>query len=172
MAALARLRGLERRFSNGLHAVGPLDLDIEDGEFLSLVGPSGCGKSTALRVIAGLIAPSSGTLTWTHEPPRKGFVFQDPTLMPWATAREREGRLARGRRAGRLRGRRGRRFSWVLLKMERPPILANAGGRSRTAVAAVRRDAAAAGSAAPARRASAYCSTSAAAGAVNPFTTS
>jgi NitT/TauT family transport system ATP-binding protein len=59
------------------------------GEFLSLVGPSGCGKSTALRLIAGLSAPSAGRLRWDGRdaPPRPGdigFVFQEPTLMPWA----------------------------------------------------------------------------------------
>ena len=88
MTIIAPLRGLERGFANGVKALGPIDLDIREGEFLSLLGPSGCGKSTALRVIAGLLAPSSGTLTFPNGRPRIGYVFQDPTLMPWATARE------------------------------------------------------------------------------------
>jgi NitT/TauT family transport system ATP-binding protein len=58
---------------------------VARGEFLSLVGPSGCGKSTALRLIAGLTAPSSGAVTWTGARPRTGFVFQDAALLPWAT---------------------------------------------------------------------------------------
>jgi NitT/TauT family transport system ATP-binding protein len=64
-------------------------LSVEAGEFLSLVGPSGCGKSTALRLIAGLAAPSEGRVRWDGKdmPPKPGeigFVFQEPTLMPWA----------------------------------------------------------------------------------------
>jgi NitT/TauT family transport system ATP-binding protein len=57
---------------------------VRDGEFVSLLGPSGCGKSTALRIIAGLSAASVGTVQWPHGAGRIGFVFQEPTLMPWA----------------------------------------------------------------------------------------
>ena len=62
---------------------------MQPGEFLSLLGPSGCGKSTALRLVAGLAAPSDGRITWNgrDSPPPSGeigFVFQEPTLMPWA----------------------------------------------------------------------------------------
>ena len=85
---LGRLSGVERAFSNGIRALGPLDLEIIKGGFLSLLGPSGCGKSTALKIIAGLLAPSRGTLSWEGARPRIGFVFQDATLMPWATVRE------------------------------------------------------------------------------------
>ncbi len=53
---------------------------------MSLVGPSGCGKSTALRIIAGLLTPDGGTVTFAEPKPQVGFVFQEPTLMPWATA--------------------------------------------------------------------------------------
>ncbi len=88
MTALAQLRGIARHFAGGVDALGPLDLDIGQGEFLSLVGPSGCGKSTALRILAELIAPTTGTLHWPHGKPRIGFVFQDATLMPWASARD------------------------------------------------------------------------------------
>src|SRR5882757_4005559 len=71
-----------------------MSLDVGRGEFLSLLGPSGCGKSTALRIIAGLGEPTSGTVEWpggaTYDASGKphaeiGFVFQEPTLMPWAT---------------------------------------------------------------------------------------
>jgi NitT/TauT family transport system ATP-binding protein len=75
-------------------ALGPLDLEIRRGEFVSLLGPSGCGKSTALRLIAGLAAPSAGRVQVSHpagdlQPGRGiGFVFQEPTLMPWTSVRE------------------------------------------------------------------------------------
>ena len=88
MTATATLRRVERSFANGVKALGPLDLDIQGGEFLSLLGPSGCGKSTALRIIAELLAPTSGELIWPGGKPRIGFVFQDPTLMPWGIVRD------------------------------------------------------------------------------------
>ena len=88
MTRIAELDAVERVFANGVKALGPLDLKIQNGEFLSLLGPSGCGKSTALRIIAGLLAPTSGTLRWLEDKPRIGFVFQDPTLMPWAIVRD------------------------------------------------------------------------------------
>src|SRR5262249_61366344 len=78
--------------AKGVNALERLDLNVRQGEFVSLLGPSGCGKSTALRIIAGLSEPTNGTVEW-HEaeaandaaPCRIGFVFQEPTLMPWAT---------------------------------------------------------------------------------------
>jgi NitT/TauT family transport system ATP-binding protein len=81
-------------YDNGVSALGPLDLDVKRGEFVSLLGPSGCGKSTALRLIAGLTAPSSGTVSVSHRASEAraghsiGFVFQEPTLMPWASVRD------------------------------------------------------------------------------------
>ena len=85
---LGELRGIEQKFSQGIAALGPLDLNIESGEFLSLLGPSGCGKSTALRVIAGLLTPTRGEVVWHKSKPAIGYVFQDATLMPWATVRQ------------------------------------------------------------------------------------
>ncbi len=80
------LSHLSRSFANGTHALGDLTANIESGAFVSLVGPSGCGKSTALRLIAGLDTPSSGTVAWDGGHPEIGFVFQEPTLMAWASA--------------------------------------------------------------------------------------
>ena len=88
------LREVTKRYDSGVMALGPLDLDVRRGEFVSLLGPSGCGKSTALRLIAGLNAPTSGTVqvskraSETRAARSIGFVFQEPTLMPWASVRE------------------------------------------------------------------------------------
>jgi NitT/TauT family transport system ATP-binding protein len=87
------MRRVSKLFSNGTLALKEMNLDVERGEFLSLLGPSGCGKSTALRIIAGLGEPSSGTIDWpasqldSKGKPKGdiGFVFQEPTLMPWET---------------------------------------------------------------------------------------
>ncbi|HEY5347485.1 MAG TPA: ATP-binding cassette domain-containing protein, partial [Rhizomicrobium sp.] len=79
---LLSLSHISKSFDNGVRALDDVSLDIAPGEFLSLVGPSGCGKSTLLRIIAGLLAPDSGTLAWPGGRPQTGFVFQDATLMP------------------------------------------------------------------------------------------
>jgi NitT/TauT family transport system ATP-binding protein len=82
---LVALKDVAKTFDNGTVALAHFDLKVRAGEIVTLLGPSGCGKSTALRLIAGLEKPSSGTIAM---PPRRpgdiGFVFQDPTLMPWA----------------------------------------------------------------------------------------
>jgi NitT/TauT family transport system ATP-binding protein len=87
--AIVSLRGVGKRFATGTVALQDFDLDIREGEFVSLLGPSGCGKSTALRLIAGLSEPTAGAISWAggkRAPGRSiGFVFQEPTLMPWAT---------------------------------------------------------------------------------------
>ena len=82
--AIVSLRGVGKTFERGTVALTGLDLDVRDGEFVSLLGPSGCGKSTALRIIAGLSGPTSGTVEWPADAAKIGFVFQEPTLMPWA----------------------------------------------------------------------------------------
>jgi NitT/TauT family transport system ATP-binding protein len=88
------LRDVGKTYANGVVALDRLDLDVRPGEFVSLLGPSGCGKSTALRIIAGLSEPTSGSVIWPRSDTPKdmrqqareiGFVFQEPTLMPWAT---------------------------------------------------------------------------------------
>jgi NitT/TauT family transport system ATP-binding protein len=86
VSTLLSLAAVSKTFDSGVEAVGRVDLDIEDGAFVALVGPSGCGKSTVLRIAAGLVAPSAGTVAFPGGRPEIGFVFQDPTLMPWATA--------------------------------------------------------------------------------------
>jgi NitT/TauT family transport system ATP-binding protein len=71
-------------------ALGPIDLQIMDGEFVALIGPSGCGKSTVLRLLAGLDEPSEGTVQINGLAPRDlqaqhalGIAFQDHALLPW-----------------------------------------------------------------------------------------
>ena len=76
---------VSKRFPNGVDALRDVSLNIDAGDFVSIVGPSGCGKSTALRLIADLTKPTSGTVMWAGKPPTLGFVFQDAALMPWAT---------------------------------------------------------------------------------------
>ncbi|MCR0983262.1 ABC transporter ATP-binding protein [Roseomonas populi] len=88
-APVVALRGVTKRYGNGTLAVQGLDLDITTGSFVSLLGPSGCGKSTVLRMVAGLSPLTAGGIAWPRaagRPPKLGFVFQEPTLMPWKTA--------------------------------------------------------------------------------------
>lgn len=75
------------------HALGSIDVEISEGEFISLVGPSGCGKSTILRLIAGLIKPTQGNLELNGQKiqgtsPNRGMAFQKPTLFPWLTVEQ------------------------------------------------------------------------------------
>ncbi|PSJ63814.1 ABC transporter ATP-binding protein [Pseudaminobacter soli (ex Li et al. 2025)] len=85
---LLALRAVGKSFSNGVTALSDVNLTIREGDFVSFLGPSGCGKSTALRIIAGLTTPTTGTIDWprrTGEQASVGFVFQEPTLLPWAS---------------------------------------------------------------------------------------
>ncbi len=94
MAAVV-LRGITKRFPGaaGVVAIDGLDLEIKDGEFFALLGPSGCGKTTLLRTIAGLEAPTAGTIEIggrdvTNLPPGRrdvAMVFQDYALYPHMT---------------------------------------------------------------------------------------
>ncbi|MEX0591474.1 MAG: ABC transporter ATP-binding protein [Xanthobacteraceae bacterium] len=82
----AAFRRVGKQFPNGVVALEGLDFAIRRGEFLSLLGPSGCGKSTALRLLAGLTEPTAGEIVRAGSAGGEvGFVFQEPTLMPWAT---------------------------------------------------------------------------------------
>jgi NitT/TauT family transport system ATP-binding protein len=80
------LKGIAKRFANGTEALRDLSFSIAEGEFVSLLGPSGCGKSTALRLVAGLLEPDAGHIHFAQGRPEVGFVFQEPTLMPWTDA--------------------------------------------------------------------------------------
>src|SRR5712691_3531576 len=90
--AVVALQGVTKRFASGLEALSGVDLAVTRGEFLSLLGPSGCGKSTLLRIVAGLSEPTGGSCRLALGKSENaistgniGFVFQDPTLMPWST---------------------------------------------------------------------------------------
>lgn len=95
---MARLRLKDIIVSYGMNAsrttaLDNINLNIEDGDFVSLIGPSGCGKSTLLDLVAGLRTPTSGqVLIDGHEisgpGPDRGVVFQDYTLFPWMNALE------------------------------------------------------------------------------------
>ena len=69
-----------------LHALGPISLNVAAGECVVLLGPSGCGKSTLLSVLAGLQDLASGQASRGADTKPPGFVFQEPNLMPWASA--------------------------------------------------------------------------------------
>ncbi|MDR2768197.1 MAG: ABC transporter ATP-binding protein [Treponema sp.] len=78
---------------NPVEALKEVSLQIQKGEFISLIGPSGCGKTTLLRLIAGLDKPQAGSLSIDGEEisapsPERGYIFQQPTLYPWATVYE------------------------------------------------------------------------------------
>ncbi len=89
----------------GVHALGPLDLDLRKGEFFAVVGPSGCGKSTLLELIAGLATATKGTVTFEGRPVDGsvpdgiGVVFQEDASIPWLTV---ERNIAFGLRKTRL----------------------------------------------------------------------
>jgi len=86
--ALAGVAKTFRRDGIETRALGPLDLEVGEHEFVAIVGPSGCGKSTLLRLVAGLLAPSEGRVTVAGRPvtapvTELGIVFQKPVLLPW-----------------------------------------------------------------------------------------
>ena len=87
------VQGVAKVYGGGTLALHGLSFEVDDGALVALLGPSGCGKSTALRLIAGLSEPSAGRIIWpgAGAPPGRGglgVVFQEPTLMPWATAED------------------------------------------------------------------------------------
>ena len=95
MSALISLLNVKKIYGRGaaeVDAFGPVNLDIEDGQFVSFLGPSGCGKSTLMLMIAGLLEPSSGQIHLNGKSvsgPQTdiGIMFQDNTLVPWRTVR-------------------------------------------------------------------------------------
>jgi NitT/TauT family transport system ATP-binding protein len=93
--ALVSIRSVSHRFvvdGASTPALADVDLEVPDGQFVSVVGPSGCGKSTLLSLVAGLRQPSAGIILCDGEPmtapmPRKvGMVFQEANLLPWLSA--------------------------------------------------------------------------------------
>jgi NitT/TauT family transport system ATP-binding protein len=84
---LLEMADIAKVFNGTVTALNGMNLTLNEGDFLSLLGPSGCGKSTALRLIAGLMRPTTGRILWNgaHDRGDIGVVFQEPTLMPWAT---------------------------------------------------------------------------------------
>ncbi len=85
-----KMQNVDKTFSGPVVALRQMSLQVRQGDFISLLGPSGCGKSTALRLIAGLMRPTSGRIEWEGGASRDdlGVVFQEPTLMPWATVEQ------------------------------------------------------------------------------------
>jgi sulfonate transport system ATP-binding protein len=95
--ALIEVRGVSRIYydttGKQTEALQNVDLEIRNGELISLIGPSGCGKTTLLRLIAGLDLPQSGSLLMENKPIDKpghdrGYVFQQAALFPWRTVEE------------------------------------------------------------------------------------
>jgi len=90
------MRGVSRVFRaqrGDVTALADVNLDVNEGEFVTMVGPSGCGKSTALNVIVGLLEPSTGELLFRGQPTRGinreiGYVTQADNLFPWRTVLE------------------------------------------------------------------------------------
>lgn len=80
------LRGVSKRYTTSTEVLSGVDLHVKAGEIVTLLGPSGCGKTTVLRLVAGLVEPTCGTVrvalsAWGA----LAYVFQDATLMPWAS---------------------------------------------------------------------------------------
>ena len=95
-APLVLAEGVTKKFGTGdkeMVALSGLNLEVREGEFLSLLGPSGCGKSTALNIMGGLLAPTEGSITFQGEkltePSRNiGMMFQQAVMFPWRTTLE------------------------------------------------------------------------------------
>ena len=91
-APAVEILSAEKTYPNGTQALLPVNLQVREGEFVTLLGPSGCGKSTLLKMVAGLLPPSDGRVLLWRRPVgqaegsgrRLSFVFQEATLMPWA----------------------------------------------------------------------------------------
>lgn len=148
MTARLEIKSLSHRYRKGDDdAVSDLTLDVEPGELVALLGPSGCGKTTALKIISGLLAPTSGDILVDGEsilgvPPERreaAMVFQKPLLFPNMTVEENVGFGLRMRKAG--RGDSSRRVGDALRQVrmdgfaERKPGELSGGQQQRVALA-------------------------------------
>jgi NitT/TauT family transport system ATP-binding protein len=87
------LRSVAKRYEDGPMVLDGIDLAVAKEEFIGIIGPSGCGKSSILKLVAGLTAPTGGTIRVEGMTPRDArevisFVFQDATLLPWRTVKD------------------------------------------------------------------------------------
>lgn len=87
---IIEVEGIHKTYGGVVTALKDINLSFRQGEMTSLLGPSGCGKTTLLKIIAGLLKPTSGEVRVHGRPvtgpgPERAFVFQDFALMPWAT---------------------------------------------------------------------------------------
>src|SRR5579872_3641807 len=87
------IRDLSVSYKAGAPVIGPLNLDVAKGEFVSIVGASGCGKTTLLNCVGGHLTPSEGLVSIDGTPvnrpmPQIGTVFQKPNLFPWLSVLE------------------------------------------------------------------------------------
>ncbi|HSR71428.1 MAG TPA: ATP-binding cassette domain-containing protein, partial [Kiloniellales bacterium] len=88
--AMVEVRSVSKIYPGGTEALNDITLDFPEGQLTALLGPSGCGKTTLLKIIAGLLSPTRGSVSVDGKPvtgpgPERAFVFQDFALMPWAT---------------------------------------------------------------------------------------
>jgi NitT/TauT family transport system ATP-binding protein len=122
--SVVKLESVRKQFGkDGVVALEDVGLEIQPGEFISLIGPSGCGKSTLLRVVGDLIQPTSGTVEVNGKPARQaridrdyGIVFQDAVLFEWRTVAKNIGLPLE--LAGWSRGRRRERVQAMLELVE------------------------------------------------------
>ena len=88
---IAKLDCVNKRFNNGILALKNFNIDIYNGDFLTFLGQSGCGKSTIMKLLCGLLKPTSGFVLWPNStftnndknPVNLSVVFQEPNLLPW-----------------------------------------------------------------------------------------
>jgi len=148
--AAIELRGLTVELPGGGRAVGPIDLEVPRGEHVLLIGPSGCGKTTLLRAVAGLVAPTAGTVslfgTLASEPGRVrvrpeargvGMLFQGGALWPHMSVRRTLAFVLRVSGGRATSERVAELLSWVRLDgmQERMPSTLSGGEKQRLALA-------------------------------------
>jgi len=148
-APVVEVLSADKVFADGTRALQPVELAIRPGEFITLLGPSGCGKTTTLRMIAGLIEPTSGHIYFdeqdvTYLPPpvrNIGFVFQTPALFPHLSVADNIafGLSVKGEKIERIQGRVDEMLALVNLRDygKRMPAQLSGGQQQRVALARV-----------------------------------